>query len=155
MRSHFSEKDSFSTLKEMSNSGQTVNDSTYDFVMKQMSKREKVLILAKEEDCPYDDKLVLRRFLHAISTGIRNNNIRNDLRHRLQNVNISDEHLLQLISEAVINNSERNEKLAQHKRDLKVNKIETDENQDNHLLMELKNIQFKYSTFESAGCVPF
>ena len=145
MRSHFSEKDPSSTPTEMSNSVQSVHESTYDFVVKLMSKREKVLILAKEEDCPYDEKLVQRRFLHAISTGIRNNNIRNDLRHVLQNVNISDEYLLRLISEAVINNSERNEKLAQHKRDLKKNKVETDENQDNHLLMELKNIQFEHS----------
>ena len=129
----------------MSNSGQTVNDSTYDFVMKQMSKREKVLILAKEEDCPYDEKLVQRRFLHAISTGIRNSDIRNDLRHLLQNVNLSDEHLLQLVSEAVVNNSERNEKLVQHKNDLKVSKIESDENQDNPLLTELRKIQFEHS----------
>ena len=77
MRSHFSEKDSFSMLTEMSNSVQ------YDFVMKVMSKRGKVLILAKEGDCPYDEKLVHSRFLHAISTGIRNNNICNNLRHEL------------------------------------------------------------------------
>ena len=91
MRSHLSEKGSSSTLTEMSNSVQSVNESTYDFVVKLMSKREKVLILAKEEDCPYDEKFVQRRFLHVISTGIRNNNIRNDLRHVLQNVHISDE----------------------------------------------------------------
>ena len=71
--------------------------------------------------------------------------IRNDLRHVLQNVNISDEHLLQLVSEAVVNNSERDEKLAQHKKDLKVNKIETDEAQDNPLLTELRKIQFEHS----------
>ena len=44
-------------LTEMSNSVQSVNESTYDFIVKLMSKREKVLILAKEEDCPYDEKL--------------------------------------------------------------------------------------------------
>ena len=59
---------------------------------------------------------------------MRNSDILNDLCHVLQNVNISDEHLLQLVSEAVVNNSERNETLALHKKDLKVNKIETDEN---------------------------
>ena len=107
----------------MSNSVQSVNESTYDFVVKLMSKREKVLILAKEEDCPYDEKLAQHRFLHAISTGIQNNNIHNDLRHMLQYVNISDKHLFQLVSEAVVNNSKHNEKLAQHKKDLKVNKI--------------------------------
>ena len=111
--------------------------------MKLMGKREKVLVLTKEEDCPYDEKLDQRRFLHAIFTGIRYNNIRNDLRHMLQNVNISDEHL-QLVSEAVANNSECNEKLAQQK-GLKVNKTETDENQDNPLLTELRKIQFDHS----------
>ena len=39
-----------------------------------------------------------------------------------------DKDLLQLVSEAVVNNSKRNEKLAQHKMDLKINKIEIDEN---------------------------
>ena len=56
----------------------------------------------------------------------------------LQNVNISDKHLLQLVSEAVVNNREHNEKLAQHNKDLKVKKIETDENQYSPLL------QFEY-----------
>ena len=62
----------------------------------------------------------------------------------LKNVNISDEHLL-LVSEAVVNNSERNEKLAQHEKDLNVNKIETDENRDNPLLTKLRKIQFEHS----------
>ena len=63
----------------------------------------------------------------------------------LQNVNISDEHLFQLDSEAIVNNSERNEKLTQHEKDLKVSKTESDENQDNPLLMELRKIQFEHS----------
>ena len=109
-----------------------------------------MLVLAKEEDCPYDEKLVQRWFLHAISTDIRNNNIRNDLYHVLQNVNISDEHLLQLLSEAIVNNSERNEKLPQHKKDLKVSKTESDENQRNPLLMELRKIQFEHSNQPAA-----
>ena len=60
---------------QISNSVQSVNESTYDFVVKLMSQWGKVLILAKEEDCPCDEKLVQRRFLRAISAGIRNNNI--------------------------------------------------------------------------------
>ena len=125
MRSHFCEKDSSSALTEMSNSVQYVNESTNGFVVKVMRKREKVLVLAKEEDCPYDEKLVQFRFLHAILNGTQYNNIRDDLRLVLLNVNISDEQLLQLISEAVVNNRERNEKLAQRKKDLKMNKKET------------------------------
>ena len=78
------EKDSSSTLTEISNSVQSVNESTYDFVMKLMCKQEKVLILAKEKDCPYDEKLVQHQILHAISTGRQNNNIHSDLCHVLQ-----------------------------------------------------------------------
>ena len=77
------EKDSSSTLTEISNSVQSVNESTYDFVMKLMYNQEKVLILAKEKDCPYDEKLVQCQILHAISTG-RQNNIHSDLHHVLQ-----------------------------------------------------------------------
>ena len=87
------------------------------------------------KDCPYDETLVQRRFLHAISTGIRNNNIRNDLRHVLH----------QYVSEAVVNNSERNEKLAQSKKDLRINQIDTDQNQDCPLLTELRKIQSEHS----------
>ena len=57
IESHFSEENSCSTLTEMSNSVQSVYESTYNFVVKLRSKREKVLALAKE-DCPYDQKLV-------------------------------------------------------------------------------------------------
>ena len=57
------EKDSSSTLTVTSDSVQFANESTYDFVMKLMCKR-KVLILPKEKDCPYDEKLTQ----HAIST---------------------------------------------------------------------------------------
>ena len=60
-----------------------------------------MLILAKKKDCLYDEKLVQRRFLHATSTSRQNNDIRNDLGHMLQSVNISDEHLLQLVFKAV------------------------------------------------------
>ena len=57
IESHFSEENSSSTLTEMSNSVQSVYESTHNFVVKLRSKREKVLALAKE-DCPYDQKLV-------------------------------------------------------------------------------------------------
>ena len=68
MRSHFREKDSSSTFTEMSNAGQSSTESPHDSTVRLLSMREKVLILAKEEGFPFDDKgLFQRRFLHAIS----------------------------------------------------------------------------------------
>ena len=69
-----------------------------------------------------------------------------------QNVNITEKHVLQLVSEAVVNNGEHNEKLAGCKKDLKVNKIETDENHDNPFLTELRKIQCEHLNQLAAFC---
>ena len=142
MRSHFKEKDSSSTFTEMSNAVQSGNESPHDFVVRLLSLREKVLILAKEEGCPFSESLLQRRFLHAISTGLRNNNIRNDLRPALEDNKISDENLLQIVSEAVVNDTERHEKLLKEKKELKVNKVET---VDNLLLDEIRAMKLEHS----------
>ena len=52
------EKDPSSTVTEMSSSLQSVNKSTYGIVVKLICKQEKALVLSKEEDSPYDEKLV-------------------------------------------------------------------------------------------------
>ena len=105
--------------------------------------REKVLILAKEEGFSFDKSLLQRRFLHAISTGLRNNNIGNDLGSTLENNKISGEHLLQIVSEAVVNDSERHERLSKERKETKVNKID---NVDNSLLDEIRAMKLEHST---------
>ena len=109
MRSLFKEKDSSSSFEEMSNVVQSSTESPHGCAVCLLSMREKVLILVKEEGWLFDKGLLQRR-LHAISTGLRNNNIRNDLRPTLENSKISDEHLL-----AVVNNSERHENCSNKK----------------------------------------
>ena len=99
----------------MSNAVQSASESTHDFVVLLLSMREKVLILAKEEGCPFDKGLLQQLFLHAISTDLRNNNIWNDLHPTLENDKISDEHLLQIVSKAVVNDSQCHEKLSKKK----------------------------------------
>ena len=98
MRSHFREKDSSSTVTEMSNAVQSSIESPHDFLVFLLSMREKVLILAKEEGYLFDKGLLQQHFLHAILTGLRSNNIWNDLHPTLENSKIFDEHLLQIVS---------------------------------------------------------
>ena len=66
----------------------------------------------------------------------------------LQNANISDKHFALLVSKVVVSNSERNEKLAQHKKKSKMDKIGTDENQDNPPLIKPRKNQFKCSSWQ-------
>ena len=127
----------------MSNVVQSSTESPHNFIVLSLSIREKVLILAKEEDCPLDKGLLQRCFLHAILTGLRNNNIRNDLRLTLENNKISDKNLLQIVFEAAVNDSEHHEKLSKEKKATKVNKID---NVNNPFLNEIRAIKLEHST---------
>ena len=61
----------------------------------------------------------------------------------MENNKISDEHLLQIVSEVVVNDSERHEKLSKEKKETKVNEID---NVDSPLLNEIKAIKLEHST---------
>lgn len=129
MRSHFREKDSSSVFSELSNAAQAANESCLDFVIRLMCLREKVVSLSEEEGCPYDRKLVGQRFSHTVLTGLRNNNIRNDLRSFLKRKSFSDEALLKVVSEAVTNETEHFEKT--EKKNAKINVIAATAEQEN------------------------
>ena len=64
------------------------------------------------------------------------------MRPTLEN-KISDEHLLQVVSEAVVNDSEGHEKLSKEQKETKVNKID---NVDNPLLSEIRAMKLEHST---------
>ena len=79
-----------------------------------MSVRQKAL--NNEEDCLHDARFSKIRFLHALETGIRNGNVRNDLHLLLKNRTTTDEELLQCVTFAVSNESEQPEKLSNKKK---------------------------------------
>ena len=105
MRSHFQERDSSSVFSDLCNAGQAQHESCLDFVMRVMCLREKVVALSAEEGCPYDLRLVSQKFAHTVLTGLRNNNIRNELRSFLK-TSFSDEELFKAVTEAVTNEHE-------------------------------------------------
>lgn len=112
LRSHFKEKDSAAVFNELSNAVQQTNETCLDFVLRLLCLREKVLCLSIEEKCPYDEERLRKTFFHTMFTGMRNANIRNELRENCRNdLKMGDEILMKLVSESVANESERNEKL--------------------------------------------
>ena len=112
LHSHFKEKDSASVFTEFHNAAQLSTETSLEFILRLMCMRQKVLTLSNEEGCPYDKKLLNKRFFHTMFTGFRNVNIRAELREKCKdNFSLSDEKLLKFASEVVANESERNEKL--------------------------------------------
>ena len=128
MRSHFREKDSTSIFSELSNVVQAANESCLDFIIRAKCLREKVISSSVEEGCAYDSHLVNRRFSHTILTGLRNNNIRNELRIFLKNKHFADEELLKVVTEAVANETEYSEK-TEKRNIVKINTVEYTEKQ--------------------------
>ena len=49
-----------------------------------MSLRQKILFVSKEDNCGYSETLAQDRFLHTILVGLRNDNIKNELRPLLK-----------------------------------------------------------------------
>ena len=150
MRSHFHEKDSSTIFAELGNSVQGLNENCLEFVVRMLVLRQKVLDLGEREGCPYDEKLVQTRFLRTLEVGIRNDNIRSELRGLLSNVKISDSVLMKAVTDAVDHETERSNKLFLKKRetnifDIEVNKVEPKLNEkkkkDNHLLAQIQELK--------------
>ena len=155
MRSHFHEKDSTSVFTELSNASQDVNESCQDFVIRMMCLRQKVFVLGVEEDCPYDDTLVQNRFFHTIETGMRNNNIRSELREIFKESKVTDEELLKSVTEAVANETERNGKLSLKKKETLVNTVvvdtgESKKKKDNYLQIQIQEMKITHEQALSA-----
>ena len=112
MRSHFHEKDSSTVFAELGNSVQGLNEYCLEFVVRMLVLRQKVLDLGEREGCPYDEKLVQTRFLRTLEVGIRNDNIRGELRSIFSNVKISDGVLMKSVTDAVDHETERSTKLS-------------------------------------------
>ena len=128
LRSHFKEKDSSAVFTELSNAVQQIHETCLDFVIRLLCLREKVLCLSIEEKCPYDEERLRKTFFHTMFTGMRNLNIRNELRENCSrnDLKIGDELLMKLVSDSVANETERNEKLVLAKKSATVNVLNID-----------------------------
>lgn len=88
-----------------------------------MSLRQKVLLVSREDLVPYPPTLVMKRYSQAVLSGLRNNNIRNQLRPILEIDHLTDEFLLETLTKAVAEENEHCEKFTKKN---SVNSISTE-----------------------------
>ena len=152
LRAHFQEKDPTTLFNQLSNSSQQNSESPLDFVIRLMNLRQKVLFVSKEMDTrfQYTESLVQNQFLHSVVTGLRNDNIRNEVKPSMVNSVLSDEELLEFLNKAVSDENER-----QHKMKKTVNKIDsipkedTSSKKSNPILDELRELKVQISEITS------
>ena len=156
LRSHFKELDATALFTLLGSTCQKHNESAQEFVMRLMSLRQKVLFVSKEDSYQYDHRLVQKPFVHALLTGLKNDNLRSELRAVLKDEVISDEDILEKLSLAVIEENAHLEKFCSLKISLNVNSVTAEEKstnkpdnekpkKDNPLLTEIKTLQAQVS----------
>ena len=145
LRIHFHEQDAAAVFQSLSSARQAHNESPYNFVVRLMNVRQKVLFVSYEGLARYPEKLVQGTFLHSVLTGLRSETLRSELRPLLESTDTTDELLLEKLSVAVLNEKEHQEKFTIQKKS--VNKVEVEDvhskqkSKTNELVCEIKSLK--------------
>ena len=92
--------------------------------------RKKVALLRQEEGFPIDERMLTKRFYHVLFTGLRDDNVRAELRERLEGrTDKPDNEIIKLLADIVAVEAERKEKLFgnDEKEEVSVNVVRTKE----------------------------
>ena len=114
LKNQFKEKDSAAYVAELCSATQNPEEACDRFVLRLLCLCQKIKALSTEEGCPYNQVALRKNLFRTIFTGMRNSNIRIDLRESCKRQDVSlvtDEELLKLVAEAVANEGERTDKL--------------------------------------------
>ena len=114
LRTHYQEKSSNTIFQELSNAVQSQDETATKYCNRLIVIRDEALSRSIEEGCPLDSSYLKKRFLKSFATGLRNGNIRNELREVLKS-EPGDDELLDNIAEATRGEKERSDKMAQIK----------------------------------------
>ena len=102
LRGHFQESESATVLADLGKARQKSSQTAHGFLVSVFVLRDRVFKLAREEGSPQDENFVYNRMKHAIETGVRNQNIRGELREVLaKRDRVTDEDLLKIAKEAM------------------------------------------------------
>ena len=114
LRSHFKEAEATELYNQLSNLSQDEGTSPDDFVQDAIVLRDKILFSSKEDDTEfqYSEVLVQKQCTHAIVTGLRNDNIKSEVKAALTSgKQLKDEELMEIVSKSVKEEKERQRKL--------------------------------------------
>ena len=135
LRAHYAEKDATDLYQQLTKAVQAPGETSLDFLIRVLDLRQKVLFASErsQSGLKYNRELVQSQCFQSILTGLANDNIRAEMRFPLQNVDSSDELLLEKMQIAQYNENERNQKTKAMNRTLhrtNVNAVETDDSGD-------------------------
>ncbi|KAL7883023.1 hypothetical protein SRHO_G00006810 [Serrasalmus rhombeus] len=110
--SHYQERSATELYKQLTSEVQGIKETPQAFLIRALDLRQKILFALQESESglKYDPGLVQNLFLHAVLTGLQNDNIKRDLQPYLEQSDISDELLLERLNIACAYEAERQNK---------------------------------------------
>ncbi len=116
LRPHFIQKDSSVYFNELSNAMQKPGQTSLKFAQSLLSLKELIVELSKEEGEPLDESRLSKQVMKTLYSGIKNTNIRTEIRESCRGLNnITDFELMKIVTAASMSEEERENKFGQGK----------------------------------------
>lgn len=108
-RANIQEKEATTIFQELSTVCQGPKETAHSFVLRAMDLRQKVLFASQETGAGvvFPNDQAQQMFLHAVSTGLQSDDVRQQLQPLLKKTSTSDEDFLETLSICVGQETER------------------------------------------------
>ena len=112
MRSHYQERTATELYHQLSSTVQQPKEKPQEFLIRLLDLKQKILFASQEtgSELNYDPILVHGMFVHSFSLGLRNENMKIEIKPYLEKKTMSDEELFEKLNVCVSNEMERSQK---------------------------------------------
>ena len=112
IRSFHNEKSLTEIYNLLTSLAQDPNETAKDLLFRALRIRQKIIFASQEADTyiSYNPSLTQGLFLHALETGLNDNNVRTRIRPLLQRPGVTDEELIEQVNKIMAAETERSRK---------------------------------------------
>lgn len=113
LKGHYKEDDTSDLYQKLINISQEQKESAQDFLFRAIELKDRLLFASKgrEAEEHYSADLVKRKFLRSVATGLLSDNIKYQIKPYLDDMDVTDETLIERVNEAANLETERLNKL--------------------------------------------
>ena len=115
LESHYGEQNATDLCNSLTAIVQFPEESCYDFVMRAIHVRQKLLLASERSDTGYSRSLVEKLFLRSLERGILSQAVVQEVKHILRKETVCDEEILSAITKAESYEQERLDRLSKSK----------------------------------------
>ncbi|KAI3369332.1 hypothetical protein L3Q82_007465 [Scortum barcoo] len=131
LKGHYKEDDTSDLYQKLINISQEPKESAQDFLFRAIELKDRLLFASKgrESEEHYSADLVKRKFLRSVATGLLSDNIKYQIKPYLDDMDVTDETLIERVNEAANLETERLNKLKRNStKASRLNELQTTSN---------------------------